>query len=175
MKEFLSDEVRERIAASARSLIGTPYQHQGREPGVSIDCGGVAICTGYLTEGIYMTDVRDRNYSRWPWVGTSFYRAFRERSDEIPVEDIKMGSILMFAFKRKRTPRHCGVVVDEKFMVHTPIQMIKKSGHYRKPRVELSRWNSPFWKKKIYAVFDYRSAEDPTPRHRFKANPLFED
>ena len=34
---------REQIIAEARSLLGTPWGHQGRTPGVGIDCAGVVI------------------------------------------------------------------------------------------------------------------------------------
>ena len=34
---------REQIIAEARSLLGTPWAHQGRTPGVGIDCAGVVI------------------------------------------------------------------------------------------------------------------------------------
>lgn len=34
---------RSEIIAEARTLIGTPFQHQGRTPGVALDCGGVVV------------------------------------------------------------------------------------------------------------------------------------
>jgi cell wall-associated NlpC family hydrolase len=35
---------RAEVVAAARALVGTPYQHQGRLPGVALDCAGVVIC-----------------------------------------------------------------------------------------------------------------------------------
>lgn len=34
---------RDEIVAAGRALIGTPFRHQGRTPGVGIDCGGVIV------------------------------------------------------------------------------------------------------------------------------------
>ena len=34
---------REQILSAARELIGTPWAHQGRTPGVGIDCAGVVV------------------------------------------------------------------------------------------------------------------------------------
>ena len=34
---------REQIIAEARALLGTPWAHQGRTPGVGIDCAGVVV------------------------------------------------------------------------------------------------------------------------------------
>ena len=34
---------REQIIMAARELIGTPWAHQGRTPGVGIDCAGVVV------------------------------------------------------------------------------------------------------------------------------------
>lgn len=34
----------EKIIESARKLLGTPYKHQGRLPGIALDCIGLPIC-----------------------------------------------------------------------------------------------------------------------------------
>jgi len=31
------------IIAAARACVGTPFRHQGRQPGVGLDCAGVAV------------------------------------------------------------------------------------------------------------------------------------
>ena len=36
-----------RIAAAARSYVGTPFVHHGRRPGVGLDCAGVAFCAAW--------------------------------------------------------------------------------------------------------------------------------
>ncbi len=35
---------REDFVRVARSYIGTPFHHQGRLPGVGLDCAGVIVC-----------------------------------------------------------------------------------------------------------------------------------
>lgn len=36
------------IAAAAAGLVGTRWRHQGRLPGIGLDCGGVIVCAGRL-------------------------------------------------------------------------------------------------------------------------------
>lgn len=33
------------VVAVARSFVGTPFKHRGRQPGVALDCAGVALCS----------------------------------------------------------------------------------------------------------------------------------
>lgn len=175
VKESLSDEARAAVIKAAQSLVGTPYQNQGRNPGVAIDCGGVIICTGQLSGKTFMHDVRERNYSRWPWVGNSFYKAFRERMDEIPPEEAGPGDVLMFFIRRARTPQHCGVIENEKFMIHTPFQRVKKGGVYKTPRVERTRWTSQFWQTRVYAAFRFRPISRPEADHKVPSKAITND
>jgi cell wall-associated NlpC family hydrolase len=45
------------IVAAARRLVGTPTQHQGRLPGVALDCAGLIWCAA-TAAGIEMQDFR---------------------------------------------------------------------------------------------------------------------
>lgn len=71
------------VVAAARVLLGTPFHHQGRSPGVGIDCAGVPIVvartlglvapdfdvTGYpaAPDGISLRAYCHDYMSRWAW------------------------------------------------------------------------------------------------------------
>lgn len=43
---------------NARSYLGTPFRHQGRLPGVALDCVGLIVCSALAT-GLQVRDVHD--------------------------------------------------------------------------------------------------------------------
>ncbi|MDD5585633.1 MAG: hypothetical protein PHY92_01580, partial [Alphaproteobacteria bacterium] len=63
-----------RMIAAARACLGTPFHHQGRKPGVGLDCIGLIVVA--LQAAGY--DVRDRfDYSPRP-DGRSLVQALEE-------------------------------------------------------------------------------------------------
>lgn len=40
---MIRHDLRERIVEAARACVGTPFRHQGRTPGVALDCGGLVL------------------------------------------------------------------------------------------------------------------------------------
>lgn len=71
------------VVAAARALLGTPFHHQGREPGVGLDCAGVPIVVaralglvppGFDVEpypatpdGVSLRAYCDAHLQRWAW------------------------------------------------------------------------------------------------------------
>ncbi len=53
------------IVAKARELIGTPYQHQARLPGIGMDCAGPVIWVGQQL-GFLPLDLEVSDYGRQP-------------------------------------------------------------------------------------------------------------
>lgn len=51
------------LVETARSMLGTPFHHQGRLPGVGLDCAGLLVCT-LRALGLAVEDVR--GYPRQP-------------------------------------------------------------------------------------------------------------
>ncbi len=82
----------EDIVSAARSWIGTPFFHTGREKGLGVDCGGLVI--GIMHE-LQMTDFDDRNYS--PATPAGFTRALLEKGciEVLPCE-MERGDIMLF-------------------------------------------------------------------------------
>jgi cell wall-associated NlpC family hydrolase len=51
------------MVLAARECLGTPFQHQGRVPGVGLDCVGVAI---YAARGVGLNPVDVQGYGETP-------------------------------------------------------------------------------------------------------------
>lgn len=84
---------RDAIVAEARSMIGTPWHHQGRLPGVGLDCIGLVVCVlerlGYTAKDRY-------GYRRAP-VPAEFIAAVREQAMEKPIDEMAKGDMLLIA------------------------------------------------------------------------------
>lgn len=93
-----------KFIASVRSTIGTPFQHQGRVPGVGLDCVGVIVFA--LTENGYLVnDVS--GYSRIPG-GALLEAAILVHCSKISLHDVAVGDIMLFHFGHE--PQHTAVV-----------------------------------------------------------------
>ena len=96
------------IVNIARSYLGTPYRHQGRLPGVALDCIGVPICVawaiGYLPLSFNVT-----GYRRVP-DGHSLIRHLEDRMDPVAQADMQPGDVVCVAFDL--FPHHVGIVGD---------------------------------------------------------------
>jgi len=97
---------REQIVAEARTWLGVPWRHQGRDR-VAIDCAGLLELVGKATGAINYTGPKD--YRRES-DGTKFLRHFaragcREKSTALA----KDGDILVFLVQDGALPRHCGI------------------------------------------------------------------
>lgn len=94
------------LVSAARDLLGTPFHHQGRLPGIGVDCAGVVVCAcaacGYA--------IADRiGYSRIP-NSAEFTRAVREHCDPVPLEALRIGDLMTFAFRENE--QHIAIVSE---------------------------------------------------------------
>lgn len=80
---------------AARSYLGTKFHHQGRVPGVGLDCIGVVVCA--LTE-CNIPVVDKTGYGRIPSQGL-FEQSVDEYCDRINIEDLKEGDFMLFAWR----------------------------------------------------------------------------
>lgn len=96
----------ESIIASARACIGTPFHHQGRAPGVGLDCAGLAIQV-CIANGFPFFDVE--TYGTRPRGG-----ALEAALDGQPCltrienSDFAPGDLLLMRFTRD--PQHLAIV-----------------------------------------------------------------
>lgn len=94
--------------AIARSYLDTPFRHQGRLPGVGIDCVGVFICLAREMRWV-AEDFDITGYRRVP-DGHTLVHHLHDHFDEIPKEAMRPGDFLCVAFDKH--PHHVGVVAD---------------------------------------------------------------
>lgn len=94
------------IAAAAESFIGTPFRHQGRQPGAGLDCVGVWVCA-LRACGVDVEDVT--TYRRLP-DSRELLRHMVRQFDEVEWPEI--GDALVMNAPRHREPRHLAVCVD---------------------------------------------------------------
>ena len=108
-------DIRDKIIDSARSFLGTPYNHQGRLKGIGIDCVGLVV---KVAEEIGITGIQDRtDYSSRP-SGILPIEMKQAGFVEIPVEERMPGDIGIFWFRAPHLPQHAAIFT-EKGVVHT--------------------------------------------------------
>ncbi len=88
------------VYLTARDLVGTPYQHQGRKKDIGIDCIGVPI---YVANKLELGEFERVDYPRSP-DGTMQPLINSICSDEV----LQPGVLLVF--KISDTAQHCGIV-----------------------------------------------------------------
>lgn len=112
----------EQFVAFARELIGTPFHHQGRVPGLGLDCiGTVAIAA---TKAGY--SIADRsNYPHKP--DGSFQESVEQHCDLIEFKDLRVGDLVMFKFDQEVHAQHIGIIsnLEPLLMIHAYAQRKK--------------------------------------------------
>lgn len=113
--------MRSNFVAVAREMIGTPFKHQGRLPGVGLDCAGLVVCAA-RESGLQINDRAD--YGRIPHEGL-FTSVVMEHCDEISQAEIMIGDVMMFAFRSE--PQHIAIVshVNTTMLIHAYSQVGK--------------------------------------------------
>lgn len=96
------------IVPVVREWIGTPFQHQGRLPGVALDCIGLVICACWEL-GI---KPRSFNFKAYPGIpdGRSLIAECNNHMTRIRADDMAVGDVAVFRFGRH--PQHLGIVGD---------------------------------------------------------------
>lgn len=92
------------IVACARRMIGTPWRHQGRVPGVALDCAGLILQVGKQL-GVMTWDTIDYQREAAPELFVGF---FKTHGKEIPLASIHPGTVL--CLRDNKFPCHCGIV-----------------------------------------------------------------
>lgn len=110
---------RKEVVEAAKTLIGTPWSHIGRAPGVAIDCVGVVVCT-LQSLGIAVKDVK--NYSRIPDDQGRLLLEHLENQEalERKKEPAEPGDILVFRVGKFKTvpPSHMGIMAKDGRFIH---------------------------------------------------------
>lgn len=100
------------VANVALECLNTEFHHQGRVPGVGLDCVGVAI---YIRKKLGLSDFDITNYGPQPDPKT-FRRILRREMIEVGVDDIGIGRLLSMGFPTNQ--QHIAVMTGPDMMVH---------------------------------------------------------
>lgn len=94
--------------ATVSAFEGTPYVHQGRLPGVGMDCPAPMICAAW-THGLKPRGWDITGYSPHP--DGTLERLCGEHMMAIDPAEAAAGDVLLCAFKGERWARHLGVLL----------------------------------------------------------------
>jgi cell wall-associated NlpC family hydrolase len=136
--------IRHQIIDSSRSIIGTPYVHQGRVKGVGVDCIGTVLI---VARELNLTNFEISNYGRRS-EGVEMYQEFVNQCGR-PVDNPLPGDIVMFA---QNDWRHCGILAykgEDLTLIHTH-RVVKKCVEHNL---------DDYWRSLMVAAFRFPSIQ----------------
>lgn len=92
------------------SYVGTPYHHQGRMPGVGLDCPGPVICAA-RHHGIMPPEFNVTAYGRIP-DGQALKAHCAAYMEPITWDQATIADVVLAGF-RNGPPQHMGIIVDK--------------------------------------------------------------
>ena len=96
---------RQTVVAAAKSLLGTPFVHQGRNA-AGVDCVGLLVRLGGLID--YPFPIHDLDaYNRTP-SASKLKEMLLKNLDEIPLDEVKAGDIYLMRVGGLK-PRHTSI------------------------------------------------------------------
>jgi len=105
------------LIAAARACLGTPFRHQGRQPGVGLDCVGLLV---HAARAAGLCDYDFTVYGRRPSGGLLEAHLAAAGLREIPVARARPGDVALFRFDGPA--QHVGLL-SERGMIHAHIAM----------------------------------------------------
>lgn len=136
----------EDIVAIARGYVGTPFRHQGRIPGIGLDCAGVVVCVAKELglEG----DFQEVPYGRYPH-GATLQGICDEHMDRVSL--FGLGDVLLMAWEAE--PQHLAIASDIG-IIHS----------YAKAKGVVEHVLDPQWRLRIRGAYRFRGVQqEPTP------------
>jgi cell wall-associated NlpC family hydrolase len=106
---------RDDIVTTARGMIGTPWTHQGRLPGVGLDCIGLVVCTLKVL-GVQIND--RANYGRAA-APAEFIGAVREHATEKEIPHRDVGDLLLLA--PGKILHHAAIYAGNDIIIHARV------------------------------------------------------
>ena len=103
----------EELASAARSLVGTRWVHQGRIPGLALDCAGLLIASA---RAIGLKPI-DRITYTLPADPGVFLEVLAQNADRDELPQHGVGRVIAFRLGRGE-PQHFGIRVDADHFVH---------------------------------------------------------
>lgn len=107
------------ILTEARRWIGTPFHHQASARGVGTDCLG--LIRG-IWRALYDTEPEPTPAYAPDWAEATgretLLEAARRHLIERASNEAQPGNVLLFRLRRNGPVRHCGILLDERRMIH---------------------------------------------------------
>jgi cell wall-associated NlpC family hydrolase len=135
------------IVTEARTWLGVSWRHQGRSRHSGVDCVGLVVETA---KALDLSDRDEKTYTRHAQ-GQNFLRPFQEEMDQISIEDIGPGDMLMLA--DKQYPCHVALVSEQ----HGVLHIIHAHASRRKVLEEAL---NDEWRSKIRRAFRFRGVAE---------------
>lgn len=150
MGRLIMKLTRNQIIAEAESWEGTKWQHQASVKGIACDCAG-------LIRGVYcnLTGIETPMYD-YPATWHLFKqepRVFNECKkyfNEIPIDDVKPGDILIFRFRPNFVAHHLAFVLNNNRIIHADMEAGK---------VIISNYNAT-WRARATNAFRLKELEE---------------
>ena len=130
------------IVAAARGWLGTPWRHQGRTRG-GMDCLGLVVV---VARELGLSERDGTGYSRRA-TGRALLDPFREEMDEIPLDAVRPGDVVVFA--DRCYPCHVGILSER----HGALGVIH--AHASRRQVIEDAWSGE-WQAKARFAFRFR-------------------
>ncbi|MGE0109105.1 MAG: C40 family peptidase [Bdellovibrionales bacterium] len=126
----------DRFIDAARSCIGTPFHHQGRQPSVGLDCIGLVVVS-LKAVGVSVCDRQD--YGVRPEGGALV--AALEAHGARAVSEISAGDILLFRYDNQ--PQHVGIATSSSSLIHAfaPVGSVVETGI------------GDYWKRRLVGIY----------------------
>jgi len=127
------------IVVAARTMLGTPFHHQGRAPGAGVDCIGLIVCTAQILE----LPLEDRtDYAREPSLD-KLMKEIQAQFTKVPEGEHQWGDVLVFWVNPKsKHPQHIAFLTD-KGMLHTWAGVGRVVEHHFTDR----------WRKRLVGIY----------------------
>ena len=126
------------IIAAARRAVGTPFRHQGRAPGVALDCAGLAL---HVAGAVGVAAIDKEGYPRQPFGGV-LEATLNEQPGLVQVFAMLPGDILLMRFKAG--PQHLGIVTGTT-LIHA----------YAPSRIVCEHDFTPEWAARVVAIYRF--------------------
>lgn len=127
------------MIAAARACLGTPFHHQGRQPGVGLDCIGLVI----VALDAIGRKVADRtDYGRRP-DGQSLVNALLQHG-ACAVDEIRAGDVLLFRYDHQ--PQHVALAIDSAHMIHA----------FAPARAVVETAVGDYWLRRLVGVYRFK-------------------
>lgn len=134
---------REAVVAEARKLLGTPWQHLGRVPGVAIDCIGLVHTAGYAA-GLVGDLALPRDYEKRP-----SNQRLQKSCDQylVRVRGPALGRVALMRFGVE--PHHMGIIGDY------PLGGFSLIHSYAMAREAIEHRLDDVWLSRCVAFYDF--------------------